>query len=104
MHEIQNTSEFETLVNSEKYVLVDFSAEWCGPCKRLKPQLEELSQHYSNCKFVKIDVDAHSELAESHKVEAMPTIMFYVDGVLQKEFVRGADIDKIKTICHKFFV
>lgn len=104
MHEIQSKSEFNELVNSEKYVLVDFSAEWCGPCKRLKPQLEELSTHYKSVKFVKIDVDSQPDLAETHSISAMPTIMFYVDGTLKTEYVQGASIEKIKSMCEKYFV
>ena len=104
MHEIQSTSEFNNLINSEKYVLVDFSAEWCGPCKRLKPQLETLSDSYKNVRFVKIDVDFQLELAEFHQIEAMPTMMFYVNGTLQSESVKGANIEKVKALCAKFFV
>ena len=104
MHEIQSTTEFNELVKSEKYLLVDFSAEWCGPCKRLKPQLEELSDFYKGVKFLKVDVDSQSELAEYHKIEAMPTMMFYVNGTLQSESVKGANIEKVKSLCAKFFV
>ena len=104
MHEIQSKTEFNELVQNEKYLLVDFSAEWCGPCKRLKPQLEELSNHYKNAKFLKIDVDEQIELTEFHQVEAMPTIMFYVNGTLQSESVKGANIEKVKSLCAKFFV
>ena len=104
MHEVQSTTEFNELVRSEKYLLVDFSAEWCGPCKRLKPQLEELSDVYKGVKFLKVDVDSQSELAEFHQIEAMPTMMFYVNGTLQSESVKGANIEKVKSLCAKFFV
>lgn len=104
MHEIQSTDEFNTFVGTEKYLLVDFSAEWCGPCKRLKPQLELLSEAYHNVKFLKVDVDKLPDLTEFHQVEAMPTMMFYVNGTLQSESVKGANIEKVKSLCEKFFV
>ncbi len=103
MHTITNKTEFEQLCSENRYVLVDFSAEWCGPCKRLKPLLEQLNESFRDVKFVKVDVDENQELAELHKITAMPSIMFYVDGKLQTEFVRGADINSVERYCNKFF-
>ncbi len=103
MHTIANKTEFEQLCSSNRFVLVDFSAEWCGPCKRLKPLLEQLNETFRDVKFVKVDVDENQELAELHHVTAMPSIMFYVDGKLQTDFVRGADINSVERYCNKFF-
>lgn len=103
MYTIDNKTEFEKLCSENRFVLVDFSAEWCGPCKRLKPLLEQLNESFRDVKFVKVDVDENQELAMSHNVTAMPSIMFYVDGKLQTEFVRGVDINSVERYCNKFF-
>ncbi|MFO0703446.1 MAG: thioredoxin [Patescibacteria group bacterium] len=74
-------SEFNSAVlQSSKPTLVDFYAEWCVPCKRISSVLEELSQTHSNVEFVKVDVDAESELASNYNVSSIPTLMFFKNG------------------------
>lgn len=108
MNTVLNKTEFDKICSQNRFVLVDFSAEWCGPCKRLKPLLKSLFDKLTNInkdiKFIEIDVDKNQEIAENHNVSAMPTIMFYVDGILQSDFVRGADINSIEKYCNKFFI
>jgi thioredoxin 1 len=70
--------EYEKLLDTEKYVLVDFYAEWCGPCKLMKPSLEEISKELSDkVNVVRIDVDANQELAATMKIQALPTVVIY---------------------------
>lgn len=71
--------QFITATNTGK-VLVDFNAEWCAPCKRLHPILEELAKEDPSLKILSIDVDKNTSIAESMKVEALPTLIYYVDG------------------------
>lgn len=104
MYEIIDSSEFYEITKNNKYVLVDFSAKWCGPCKKLQPQLDTLSKNYPNALFVKVDVDNNPELAELHQISAMPTIMFYIDNTLRNESVQGADINSISSYCKKLFI
>jgi thioredoxin len=61
-------------------VLVDFSAEWCAPCKRMHPILEELAAENSGVTILTIDVDKNPDLASALQVSALPTFMFYKDG------------------------
>lgn len=69
-------SEFKQLLNDDRTVLVDFYAEWCGPCKKMKPSLDEIAAEMSaTVKVVRIDVDKNPDLAKSLKVDALPTIM-----------------------------
>jgi thioredoxin 1 len=66
-------------------VLVDFYADWCGPCRMLAPTLERLAAEFAGrAKIVKIDVDAEPELASKFQVDSIPTLAFIVDGKLAK--------------------
>lgn len=65
--------------------ILDFSAEWCGPCKKLSPIIDELALEYPDLDIQKIDVDANKELVEKYKIRSIPTILFIQeDEVLEK--------------------
>lgn len=65
--------------------ILDFSAEWCGPCKKLSPIIEELALEYPDLNIQKIDVDANKELVDKYKIRSIPTILFIQeDEVLEK--------------------
>lgn len=75
--------DFKKLVNSEKYVLVDFYAEWCGPCKKMKPSLDEISEEYpAHVTVLRIDVDKNPTLAKDMNIEGLPTIHLYKNNAL----------------------
>jgi len=77
-------SSFKDIINSEETVLVDFSAEWCGPCKMLAPILTELKSLMGNeVKIIKIDVDKNQRLASTYKVQGVPTLMLFKKGQLK---------------------
>ncbi len=61
-------------------VLVDFYAEWCGPCKMISPILEELEVTMDDLKVIKVDVDNEQEIAANYGVMAMPTMLIFKDG------------------------
>jgi thioredoxin 1 len=73
---------FEQIVlKSEKPVLLDFYAAWCGPCKLLHPVLEELSEEFADKILVgKVDVDLNAELASEHKIMNIPTVLLLKNG------------------------
>ena len=77
---IVNTEEFNELIKSGT-TLVDFFAEWCGPCKMLGPVLEELDNEYPDINFVKVNVDDNMELAEQFGIMSIPNVHIFKDGV-----------------------
>ena len=87
-------SNFNTIVNSKTPVLVDFYADWCGPCKMLAPILKQVKEVLGDkIKIIKIDVDKNQPLAAKYQVKGVPTMLLFKNGkqvwrqsgVLQKE-------------------
>ena len=72
-----NQEKFEKEVLNEKLVLVDFNATWCGPCRMLKPVLEEISDKY---KIVSVDVDENMDLARDYGIQTIPCLLIFKDG------------------------
>ena len=76
-----NKDNFESVVLSSKNpVLADFNAEWCGPCRMLKPILEELSEERADCQIVSINIDNNESLAERYDVYSIPCLVLFKDG------------------------
>ena len=78
------TTSFSDLIASETPVLVDFSAEWCGPCKMLAPVLKEVKGRIGDAaRIVKIDIDANQQIAAFYKVQSVPTLILFKSGNIQ---------------------
>ena len=81
MVNIVNEKNFETeVLKSDKKVVVDFNAEWCGPCKMLAPVLEEISEEKTNIKFVSINVDENQNLASEYNIMSIPCLVIIESG------------------------
>lgn len=77
----------EEVLNSEKKVLLDFWAPWCGPCRMVGPVLEEIANERSDVKVVKINVDDQPELAREFRVMSIPALFVMKDGVVVNQAV-----------------
>ena len=75
-------NDFEETITGNDIVLVDFWAEWCGPCKRFGPIYEKTSEEYGDIVFAKLDTDANQALAGQLGIEGIPTLMAFREGVL----------------------
>ena len=81
--EITDSNFDELVMNSTQPVVVDFWAEWCGPCRIIGPVIEELSKEYEGRAIVgKVDVDANSEVSAKFNVRSIPTVLFIHNGVV----------------------
>jgi len=84
------------VIKSAEPVVVDFFAEWCGPCKAMAPALEQVAQEMAGkVKVVKIDVDQNPEVTQRFRIQAMPTLMVFKDGKVAAQQV-GALVQKKK--------
>ncbi|MDR2621160.1 MAG: thioredoxin [Dysgonamonadaceae bacterium] len=82
---------FKELVNGDKPLMVDFWAEWCGPCRMIGPYVEELAQEYEGQAVIgKVNVDENDELAGEFGIRSIPTLLFFKNGELVDKHVGAA--------------
>ncbi len=85
----------EEVINANCKVLVDFYADWCGPCKMMSPVIDEIADENTAVKVGKINVDDNQTLAMKYNVMSIPTIMIFENGIPKKTFVGVTDKNEI---------
>lgn len=93
------SSKFSDIINSDKPTLVDFFAEWCGPCKTMKPILEDLKLKVGDkATIIKIDVDKSPQAAATYKIQGVPTLILFRNGKImwrQSGVVSSGSLEQI---------
>lgn len=88
MARLINSTDFPALVQDDKLLVVDFFATWCGPCKKLSPTLDEVSEEFGDrVNIVKVDVDESEDLAMTYSIRSVPTVLFFKNGQQVDKFV-----------------
>jgi thioredoxin 1 len=83
-----NDSNFNEYLSNDKPILVDFWAEWCGPCKMLTPTIDELADEYANKIVIgKLNVDEHPSIASEYGIRSIPSLLFFKDGKVQNQIM-----------------
>lgn len=106
---INNSEEFEEVIRNSNnlYVVVDFYAEWCKPCKKLMPIFEKLSSEIEDLDFIKIDVDMFDTIADTYDINELPTVLIFSTKNLEIEerfnIDSNGDIEKqLENLCKKY--
>lgn len=87
MKQINETDFKKEVLEEQKLTVVDFYADWCGPCQMLKPILEKISEENENVKIVKVNVDDNHHLCEEYGIYSIPHVIMFKDGKVVDQFV-----------------
>jgi thioredoxin 1 len=96
-----NDTNFVQIVSSESPTLVDFWADWCGPCKMMHPIFESMSRKYPKIKFARVNVDQNQNIAMRFTVQSIPTFIMFKSGQMVDKMMGAVGAPGIHMICKK---
>ena len=97
-----NSQNFDQVVSAKNFTLVDFWAEWCGPCQMMHPVFESLSKKYPKIKFGRVNVDQNQNIAMRFGVQSIPTFLMFRSGQIIDKMMGAVGAPGIHMICKKY--
>ncbi|WP_320112926.1 thioredoxin [Draconibacterium orientale] len=96
-------AKFKNIINCKRPVLVDFYADWCGPCKQMPAILKQVkSELKENVKIIKVDVDRNPNIASKYQIRSIPTLMLFKDGELKWSGMGVRPAHEVKSIVEQY--
>ena len=106
VQDIRDEEDFQMVLDSiigSEFLVIDFYAQWCKPCKNIAPEYSKLASVYTNLTFLKIDVDSCDTVADQYQVGSLPTFLFInreTKEVVNR--IEGTDMDQVEKYCKKY--
>ena len=97
-----DSSNFHNVVSQNNLLLVDFWAEWCGPCKSMHPIFSRMAKKYDQVRFARVNVDNSQDVAKKFNVQSIPTFIMFKNGQVAQQMVGAIGEPGIHMICKKF--
>ena len=97
-----DSSNFHDAVSQNNLLLVDFWAEWCGPCKSMHPIFSRMAKKYDQVRFARVNVDNSQDVAKKFNVQSIPTFIMFKNGQVAQQMVGAVGEPGIHMICKKF--
>lgn len=99
MKEIQSQQELDQVLKDNENVIVDFWAQWCGPCKMLAPALERVQEEVNNTLIVKVNIDNVADIPEKYGVRSIPTLLKFKNGLIDSQKIGNRSLKELKEWC-----